>query len=200
LKKRQIIMLVVAVILVSLAACSQAPATKFTTVAATDNVTGLPTQTGVTPSENITEPATETSAAPSANATDFRLNNSLVTTASPDEFVKVTAPLTLDGTEPGTQIPWGSTVYHWANGITEVYGPDGKRLFIAKDAEAVEWSHPSGPNDSGISPATSILQVPNGSHIDRADVAGADNAITVSANGSAILTVLTMPEDFPFVP
>ncbi len=51
---------------------------------------------------------------------------------SPPKFTKIDAPLTLNGTEPGTDIPRGSVVYHWANGITEVYGPNNKRIFIAK--------------------------------------------------------------------
>jgi hypothetical protein len=99
---------------------------------------------------------------------------------STDEFIKVTGALTIGEPEqqnpdlpfspsvqqlrPPMYIPVGSIVYHWANGITEVFGPNGKRIFIARDSEAVEIPSP-GPPGHTIPRATQVLEVPNGASI-----------------------------------
>ncbi len=110
----------------------------------------------------------------------------------PIEFDKITAPLTLDGTKPGTDIPWGSVVYHWANGITEVYGADNKRIFIARDSEATQIAVPGG-----LKPATHIYQVPSGAHITKGE---SDNITEIYLDEVLILTVIEKSEDFTVPP
>jgi hypothetical protein len=115
-------------------------------------------------------------------------------TTVPIIFTKIEAPLTLDGTEPGTHIPRGSTIYHWANGITEVIGLEGERIFVAKDSEAAMLPHPSGPKGPFESPATFILQLPSGSAISE----DKDNkgVTRVFLSSELILTIITKSEDF----
>jgi hypothetical protein len=118
-------------------------------------------------------------------------------TLSPIEFTKITAPLTLNGEEPSTDIPWGSVVYHWANGITEVYGADNNRIFIAKDSEAAMLPHPSAPGQPSESPATFIYQVPSGAHITKGE---SDNITEIYLDEVLILTVIEKSEDFTVPP
>jgi len=106
----------------------------------------------------------------------------------PFEFDKITAPLTLDRTETGTDIPWGSVVYHWANGITEVYGADNKRIFIARDSEATQIAAPGR-----LKPATHIIQVPSGAHMTKGET---DNVQEIYFNEVLILTIIEKSEDF----
>jgi hypothetical protein len=113
-------------------------------------------------------------------------------TLSPIEFTKITAPLTLNGEEPGTDIPWGSVVYHWANGITEVYGADNKRIFIALDSEATQIAVPGG-----LKPATHIYQVPSGANITKGE---SDNITEIYLDEVLILTVIEKSEDFTVPP
>ena len=115
-------------------------------------------------------------------------------TPSPIEFTEITAPFTLNGEEPGTDIPWGSVIYHWNNGITEVYGADGNLMLIAKDSEAKMLPHPSGPEGPFESPATYLYQVPSGSHISTDESA---NTTTVKFEGKVILTIIGKSEDYP---
>ena len=77
------------------------------------------------------------------------------------EFQKITESLSLiQDDEYGTIIPYGSVIYHWANGITEVYGPDTTRIFIAKDSEASKVETPAG----WTVPATQCLGLPSGTY------------------------------------
>ena len=108
-------------------------------------------------------------------------------------FTVITAPLTLDGTQPGTQIPWGSTIIHWANGITEAYGPDNNRIFIAKDASAAQITGPGGGK-----PATRSYQVPNGARIDPQAMVGTDNATKIYVGDQLILTIIEKTENFVY--
>ena len=116
---------------------------------------------------------------------------------SPVEFTKITAPLSLNREKSGTGIPWGSVVYHWANGITEVYGPDNNRLFITKDSEVAMVPHPSGIGQPGESPATHIYEVPSGAHISKG---ASDNIMNIYLNGTMILTIIDISEDFTLLP
>ena len=60
-------------------------------------------------------------------------------------FTRVTEGFCVDPEyQYGFHIPQGSVVYHWANGITEVYGPDNKRILITKDS-LVMGTPPGGP-------------------------------------------------------
>ena len=77
-------------------------------------------------------------------------------------FTKVTEPFCVDPEEQhGFHIPQGSVIYHWANGITEVYGPDNKRILITKDS-LVTTPVPGPPGGPFESPTTRGYQVPNG--------------------------------------
>jgi hypothetical protein len=60
-------------------------------------------------------------------------------------------PKSYSGNE--TYIPYGSIIYHWANGIAEVFGPDGRRILIAKDSEATQMPVPAGV----IAPVTHVF-------------------------------------------
>jgi len=119
-------------------------------------------------------------------------------------FTKVTSMFSVDPEdEHGFQIPQGSTIYHWANGITEVYGPDNQRILITKDS-LVNYSHPTPQPAPGTSspprspsPTSHGYQVPNNSTIDSSE---GDTIIRVySADGTLILTVIERPEEFPLV-
>jgi len=111
-------------------------------------------------------------------------------------FTKITEALTLNADEPGTHIPWGSVIFQWANGITELDGPDGTLIFLAKDSEAAILPHPSGLGMPGESPATHIIGVPSGTHITN-DPNNAD--ITRHyLDGELILTLAKMSEDYPY--
>jgi len=102
-----------------------------------------------------------------------------------EEFTIVTAPLSLnEDDEYGTVIPYGSVIYHWDNDITEVYGPDNIRIFIAKDSEATMHPVPS----AGLLPATHVLQVPNNSHIRSEGDTG--NTRRVYLEQTVILTIV----------
>ncbi len=118
---------------------------------------------------------------------------------SPPQFTKIDAPLTLDGTKPGTDIPFGSVVYHWANGITEVYGPNNNRIFIAKDSEAADIPHPTPPGSTGgPSPATHMYQVPSGTSISNEEVVGTDNVTKMYLGNTLILTIIEKSEDYEY--
>ena len=76
-----------------------------------------------------------------------------------EQFTVVTFGFTLNEGGAGTLIPYGSTIYHWDNGITEVYGPDNVRILIAKDSEC-----PMVPSPIGVSiPATRSYETPSNS-------------------------------------
>ncbi len=79
-------------------------------------------------------------------------------TLPPSQFTKVEAPFSVDPETPGTSIPRGSTIYHWANGITEVDGPNGDCMLVANDSDAPRIGLPSG----SYNPATLDLALPGG--------------------------------------
>jgi hypothetical protein len=60
-------------------------------------------------------------------------------------LTKITEQLTANAEGHGTHVPWGSVLFHWANGVTELDGPDGSLLWLSRDAEAAQLPHPSGP-------------------------------------------------------
>ena len=104
-----------------------------------------------------------------------------------DGFAVITASLSLDKEGNNTYIPHGSVIYHWANGITEVYGPDNSRLFIARDSEAASMAA-----SGGFRPASRTLQVPDGAIVADQD----SNTITVTLDDVVILTIIEKDEDF----
>jgi len=107
-----------------------------------------------------------------------------------DGFAVITAPLSLNKEANTTRIPHGSVIHHWANGITEVYGPDNNRLFIARDSEAVSVGAPGG-----FKPATHVYHVPDGSRISTDD-----NITRIYLDDDLILSVIEKSEDFLIQP
>jgi len=103
-----------------------------------------------------------------------------------DGFAVITAPLSLNKEANTTHIPQGSVIHHWANGITEVYGPDNNRLFIAKDSESTGIGAPGG-----FKPATHVYHVPDGSRISTDD-----NITRIYLDDDLILTVIEESKDF----
>jgi hypothetical protein len=97
------------------------------------------------------------------------------------------APLSLVDDGNGTFIPYGSVIYHWSNGITEAFGPDKTRLWMARNSDARIVHSPGG----GDVPATFVYGVPNGSLI-KPDQ---EHAVTrVYLDYSLILTVIKSPD------
>lgn len=118
-------------------------------------------------------------------------------------FTRVTDMFSVDPEDQhGFQIPQGSIIYHWANGITEVYGPDSERILITKDS-LVEYFHPtpayppgtSGPPRSP-SPTTHGYQVPNGSISEWDESTHTER---VYLNDILILTVIEKSEELPLI-
>lgn len=107
------------------------------------------------------------------------------------QFITITLPLTLVVSDAGgTHIPYGSVIYHWANGITEVYLPDGNRFFVAKDSEAAMVN-----TASGAKPATWIYHLPDGATTSQGE-GDSKNITEMYLNGNLILTVIVKTEDF----
>ncbi len=74
-------------------------------------------------------------------------------------FTRVLSPFTLiPGDTEGTPLPIGSVIYHWDNGVTEVVGPDKKRILIALDSEATTNTTSSGE----VKPVTWLYRLPLG--------------------------------------
>lgn len=103
------------------------------------------------------------------------------------KFTKVTEPFSVDPEASyGFHIPQGSVIYHWANGITEVYGPDSTRILIARDSEATQIPAPGGP-----APATYVYYGPNGT-IDDWDES--TNTMRIYLEDGALTLILTIIE------
>jgi len=89
---------------------------------------------------------------------------------------------------PGVhEIPSGSIIHHTKDGLTRVYGSDGKQILSAVDSMAKEIATPRG-----FRPATFVSQVPSGSR-----VIHRDNTTYVFHSGDLILTVLSdQPDEY----
>jgi hypothetical protein len=116
-------------------------------------------------------------------------------------FTVITESLTLNEEGPGTHIPYGSVIFRWANGITEAYDADNNLIFIAKDSETAMLPHPSGPEGPFESPATRIIEVPNGALVDRDESDNKTMRIYLSPQKETlILTIIDKAEDYPLPP
>ena len=113
---------------------------------------------------------------------------------SPPQFTVIKAAITLGYDQAGTNIPLGSTIYHWNNKITEVIGPDNSLIFICKDADATQMPTPG----AGLQSVTQILQVPNGAQVN--PDSNNKNITKIFIGGEVIGTVIHKPEDFPYTP
>ena len=105
-------------------------------------------------------------------------------------FTKVTGPFTLTSDETGgTSIPYGSVITHWRNGITEVTGPDNKRILLAKDSEAATVTTATGE----VKYVTWIYKLPQGTTA----IPNAEPGVTkMMLNGQVILTIISKGENF----
>ena len=114
-------------------------------------------------------------------------------------FTKVTEPFSVDPeAQGGFHIPQGSVIYHWANGITEVYGPDNKRILITKDS-LVKYSHPGPPGGPFESPTTRGYYGPSGT-VDVCDESGNINWIWLEDDTlTLILTIIEKDENYPVI-
>jgi hypothetical protein len=108
-------------------------------------------------------------------------------------FTKVTEPFSVDPEASyGFHIPQGSIIYHWANGITEVYGPDNKRILITKDS-LVMGTPPGGPK-----PTTRIYDVSNGTST-REDWDESTKTDRIYMDDTLILTIIEKDENYPLI-
>jgi len=82
--------------------------------------------------------------------------------ANDNEFIEINAPFTLDPEQPGITLEPGSTIHQLINGETEVYNPDGKLKFKARDSESGIVLRPNGQKAK----ANHICQIPSGCTID----------------------------------
>jgi|WetSurMetagenome_2_1015567.scaffolds.fasta_scaffold238631_2 hypothetical protein len=155
---------------------------------------------------SVSLPTTPTSALTSSPPSTYTQSPSPLAVPTPTHppfstnvvFTKITESLTLSDNESGTHIPWGSVIYHWANGITEAYSANNSLIFISKDSEAARLPHPSGPNGPFESPATFIIGVPNGALISSDPSDNTTMRIYLDhINKILILTIITKSEDYP---
>jgi hypothetical protein len=111
---------------------------------------------------------------------------------SPPNYVAIKAGFIFGGSQFGTFIPLGSTIYHWKNKITEAIGPDNSVLLICKDQDAAQIPTPG----AGSQPATNIYQVPNGARI--SPDPNNKNITQIYTGNDVIGTIVNKPEDFPY--
>jgi|GEM_PF-2452470 len=76
-------------------------------------------------------------------------------------------------------LPYGSVIYHGADGITRVFDRNGTQLLMAQD------SNNQSPTPGGLLPSTKVLGVPNGAFV-QAD----GNMTHIIQNGTCIGTVI----------
>ena len=173
------------------------------------------TETQSLPAVTVTVYATAPPSPDGASLITTTSNTSATTSSAPldtsalqrpdsgDRFVYVALPFVIGDAPVPPQtnssngntiyIPYDSFIYHWGNNTTEVFGPDGKRILIALDAQSAQIPTPAGVAMA----ATKILQVPNGSII------GPDEGSTVTTrkvylNSALILTIITTPDLYTF--
>jgi len=107
------------------------------------------------------------------------------------KFTSITGHFTLDTKDTaGTLIPYGSVIYHWRNGITEVRRPDNARILLVRDAEAASVLTASGKS----TPVTFIYKLPQGT-IAFSGEGNLKNETRFSLNGAVILTVISMLQE-----
>jgi len=108
---------------------------------------------------------------------------------STDNLTVVTSPFTLiPGDISGTPLSHGSVIYHWANGVTEVVGPDKQPILIALDSEAAK-----SETSTGVKAVTWLYRVPTGTEARLGDTSGTTGFYL---DGKLILTVVLKNESF----
>jgi rhodanese-related sulfurtransferase len=114
-------------------------------------------------------------------ATNLNLPDSL--------FTKITGSFNLvPNVTNGTPLATGSVITHWANGITEITGPDNKRVMLVRDSDA-----PTQTVSSGEKPVTWIYSLPSGTTV----ATNTDPGVTKFVlNTQVILTVINSADSF----
>ena len=106
-------------------------------------------------------------------------------TFSLEGFTRVLSPFTLiPGDAEGTPLPVGSFIYHRDNVVTEVIGPDKKRVLIALDSDAARNTTSTGD----VKPVTWLYRLPLGAVA--APGANGTNTTNFYLDGKLILTVV----------
>jgi hypothetical protein len=110
------------------------------------------------------------------------------TSYSIEDFTRVLTPFSLTSSgDKDTPIPIGSIIFHWANKVTEVVGPDSRRVLVALDLEASTITTSSGE----VRPVTWIYLLPQGTKT----VQG-DSREDFYQGDRLILSVITKSEDY----
>jgi hypothetical protein len=81
-------------------------------------------------------------------------------------------------------------IYHYANGITEVIGPDKQRILVALDADAAPITTSKGE----VKPATWIYRLPEGTTASVGE--GNSKTTNMYLNGNLILTIVLTTDYF----
>ena len=106
-------------------------------------------------------------------------------------FTKVTKPLSLIPNDTdGTPLPFGSVIYHYTNGVTEVAGPDKQRILVALDADAATITTSNGD----VKPATWIYRLPESTTASVGE--GNSKTTNMYLNGKLILSIVLMQDNF----
>ena len=105
-------------------------------------------------------------------------------------FAEVTGPFSLVPDETGgTSIPYGSVITHWRNGITEVTGPNNRRILVAMDSEAATVTMDTGE----VKYVTWMYQPPQGTTA----IPNSEPGVTkMMLDGNVILTIVSKGENF----
>jgi hypothetical protein len=106
--------------------------------------------------------------------------------AHDEEFQWIDKPLSPVEGDDVYSIPPGSTIYHLENGITKVYGPDGRHVLTTKDTLQSLIPVPSG----GLAGASHVHTVPSDSKVSR--VGG---EVKVYYDETCILTIVNENRD-----
>jgi hypothetical protein len=94
--------------------------------------------------------------------------------------------------QAGTNIPSGSTIYHWKNKITEVIGPDNSLILLCKDDEVKQIPTPG----AGWMPVTHNFMIPNGRIVTDKDDPNIQRVMGIGVIG----TIVNIPDEFPYTP
>jgi len=101
--------------------------------------------------------------------------------AQDNDYRPVEKPFGIEARDDVEKIPVNSTIHHFSDGTTEVYGPDNTRVLRTRDSKVGLMPVPI----VGPSKASHVYQVPSGSSVGRNG-----NEIKIYFHGDCILTVI----------
>jgi hypothetical protein len=101
--------------------------------------------------------------------------------ATSGEYTQISAPFTVDPTQPGVLVKPGSTIHHLSTGVTEVRRPDTSVELTALEGESTAIQTPNG-----LRKANHLYKVPNEATID----ASGNVAQVFDKDGTLILTII----------